>query len=116
MNLPPLNLVILKEHNLFVVQWLEKDLAAQGRTLEKALQSFANVYYCEINMCLDRGLVPFQTLNAAPDRYQQMFKTGVPLDPARACALMFPREQGALLQGAEANFEPPMVHASMAAA
>ncbi|MBI4822425.1 MAG: hypothetical protein HY791_39560 [Deltaproteobacteria bacterium] len=66
--------VVFQEGPYYVVQCLEHDLAAQGRSLTEALTAFFATLDANIVVDLENGETPLQRLGPAPEAYHRMFE------------------------------------------
>jgi hypothetical protein len=72
--------LLRKEGRQWVAQCLEKDIAAQGRTVRDAMTSFLNTLLGQLAVDLAHKQVPFEGLAAAPDYYEEMWSEGARLE------------------------------------
>ena len=69
--------VILKDGDLWAVQGLEYDIAAQGNSVHDAMQSFGRVVISWIDLDLELGRTPFSKVSPAPQEFWELFEQGV---------------------------------------
>jgi hypothetical protein len=74
-----MSILIQQEHDIWVVQGLEHDIAAQGKTLKEAIQSFHCVLAGQIHLDMENQREPLQGFEQAPDEYWAKFKEALPL-------------------------------------
>jgi hypothetical protein len=61
-----LDVILWKEADNWIVQGLQKDIAAQGSTINDAMKRFARVLVAEIVTNIREGKEPLQGIDAAP--------------------------------------------------
>ena len=74
--------LLMKEGRHWVAQCLEKDLAAQGRTIGEAQTAFVRTLIGQIVVDLQHKHRPFANLNRAPEVYEEMWSKGARLSDA----------------------------------
>jgi len=67
--------ILLKEIDGFVVQGLERDIAAQGKTADEAHRKFGDTYARELAL----GSAHFLNIPPAPEYYQELSRHGIGL-------------------------------------
>lgn len=79
-----LRAVLFKEEDWWVGQFLEHDIAAQAKTLKDLIYELQRTLVGHLMISKREGLQPFAHLQKAPERYFEMFKQGVLVQPDRA--------------------------------
>ncbi len=69
-----LNLLIFKEDDWWIAQFLEYDIAAQARTLSDVQYEIQRVLVGRVTMAEKLNIDPFEGLAPAPKEYLQMSK------------------------------------------
>lgn len=69
--------VILEDGDLWAVQGLDYDIAAQGDSVHEAMQSFQRVVIAQVLLDLEKKRIPFADIPKAPDEFWEMFDEGV---------------------------------------
>ena len=68
-----LSVVVFKENKGYVAQCLEFDIAAQGTTEKKAMESIVKIISGQIKLDVKYGKEPFAGIERAPERYWDLF-------------------------------------------
>lgn len=69
-----LRVLLFQEDKTWVAQCLEWDIAAQGKTLDDALNSFEQTFVGQIVLDIEGGRKPLASTPRSPKEYQGMFK------------------------------------------
>lgn len=84
--------VILQDGDLWAVQGLEYDIAAQGRTVHDAMEAFCQTVIAWIDLDLEKGREPLSALSKGPAEFWEMFERGVEVtDPHKHARPAFAR-------------------------
>lgn len=62
-----------ENNNVWTVQCLEYDIAAQGKSIQEALKRLEQAMVGQIILDVREGLIPFQDIEMAPGHYFDMF-------------------------------------------
>jgi len=68
-----LNVLMIKEDDLWVAQGLEHDISAQGKDMEEATYEFQKAFFSEMAVCEDLGYSFPNGIPPAPQYYWKMF-------------------------------------------
>jgi hypothetical protein len=71
-----IRVVLKSENGYWIVQGLEYDIAAQGKDIAKAKESFVKTIVGHLTFAAQRGIAPFQGVNKAPRVYWNAFEKG----------------------------------------
>ena len=66
--------LLIQEDNLWSMQCLDYDLAAQGRTQEEVKDAFGKIFLGQIVIDIREGREPFENIGKAPQEFWDMFK------------------------------------------
>lgn len=69
--------VILDDGDLWAVQCLDYDIAAQGETVHEAIHAFMRTVTAQIYLDVEKGRAPFANIDPAPQEFWEMFDQGV---------------------------------------
>lgn len=70
-----LQILMLRGQSAWVVQCLEHDIIAQGRTIDEAMERFHRVLSAEIFRCLEEGIEPLSDIKPAREGYWNLYNT-----------------------------------------
>ena len=96
-----LRVLLFQEDKTWVAQCLEWDIAAQGKTLDDALNSFECIFVGQIILDIENGRKPLESTPVAPKEYQKMFKDARKLADKKPFSL--PKEIRPVINTATAN-------------
>ena len=82
-----MRVVVFKDETVWGAVCLEHFVGAQGRTIEEVKQRLQTAYRAELEDSRTRGSVPFNGIEAAPERFQIMWD-----DPAVTRGTIFEKE------------------------
>ena len=66
--------VVFPDGDYWVVQGIEHDICAQGRTIKDACQAFEEAVCANAMIGLAQGVSPLADISPAPEKYQRMFE------------------------------------------
>ena len=69
-----LNVLLLREGEMWIAQCLDYDIAAQGRTIAAAKQAFAHTFAGQVLVDVHNNVQPLQGFEQAPPEYWEKFK------------------------------------------
>jgi hypothetical protein len=71
---PKLTILLLHEGLLTVARCLEYDIAAQGNSIEEAIDAFADVLAAQIMLDVRAGREPLSQIGPAPEEYFEKYR------------------------------------------
>lgn len=74
------SVLLLKEGETWVAQCLEHDVAAQGDSIDEALDNFGAVFAGHVTLDVKEGREPLADVPQAPSLYWEHYKKGQRLD------------------------------------
>lgn len=76
--------LLIEEDALWSMQCLDYDIAAQGRTIDEAKDSFEKTFLGQIAVDIEENREPFKNVEKAPQEFWDQFeKAEPPEDPRR---------------------------------
>lgn len=66
--------VVFPDGDYWVVQGIEHDICAQGRTIKDACQAFEEAVCANAMIGLAGGIAPLADISPAPEKYRRMFE------------------------------------------
>lgn len=82
-----ISILLLQEDNGWVAQCLEKDIAAQGNSINEALASFKNTFIGQLILDYEDNKTPLEDLQEAPKEYWDKYQLSRPLRDKESFAL-----------------------------
>lgn len=74
-----LSILLINEGDKWIAQCLEWDIAAQGDSHKKALQTFEAVFWAHVLRDVEKGRPILETVDSAPEEFWDQFSDGTPL-------------------------------------
>jgi hypothetical protein len=74
-----ITILVLREGTAMVARCLEYDIAAQGDTIEDALEAWEDVFIGRILLDMRAGRELFHGIGRAPERYFELFRRARPM-------------------------------------
>ena len=80
------SVLLIQEGDLWSMQCLDYDIAAQGKTIDEAKDRFEKTFLGQIALDIKENREPFMGVEKAPQEFWEMFaKAEPPKDPRRFC-------------------------------
>jgi hypothetical protein len=77
------NVLLIKEQQHWIAQCVERDLVAQGRTLDEAMESFVHVLTTQLMLDARAGRDPLSDVPAPPKEVERRFWGAKKLEEGR---------------------------------
>jgi len=74
-----LQILLLKEEDLWVAQCLDHDVASQGPDIRGVLRAWEHAFFAQAMANIDAGMDPMENASAAPEFYWKKFDSGLRL-------------------------------------
>jgi hypothetical protein len=81
MNTEHIRVLVLPQDGEFVLQCLEVDVAATGKTLREARNNFAAVFRAHFVLAAEHGTRPLEGIKPAPAWYAERYEAAMPMIP-----------------------------------